>query len=104
MFPLGSRLRDATRFVLASLCLAAPAGCGSHAPSAREAHPLTPCVSGRCAEGYSCRYEHPRDGGAAQESVCRPEVGRCNSNIDCRPNQACVRPTERVGRCTQRPF
>lgn len=87
-----------------SLGLWMAAGCGAFSPKSERAHEPTRCVQGKCAEGYSCHYEHERDGGAGQLSVCRPEVGRCNSNVDCNPSQICFRDTARLGTCGQREY
>ncbi|MEY4510161.1 MAG: hypothetical protein RLZZ450_2283 [Pseudomonadota bacterium] len=93
-----------TRAACWALCFLAIAGCGGLAPPGQRAHEATPCVQGNCAEGYSCHYEHERDGGTAQRSVCRPEVGRCNSSVDCNPSQICFRNTARLGTCGQREY
>jgi len=101
---LSTRLRDVVVLVATSLSLGVGVGCGGHTPGSQQAHPPTPCVHGQCAEGYSCHYEHARDGGTAQLSICRPESGRCNASIDCLPSQVCVRHTERLGVCNRRQF
>jgi hypothetical protein len=95
-------VRDAVVLAATSFFLWAGAACAGHAPSSREAHPLTQCVHGQCAEGYACHYEHAHDAGAAQIPICRPDVGRCNGSTDCAPNQLCVRHTARLGVCSRR--
>lgn len=95
-----ARLYCATRRLLWCSWLAA--GCGVLSPQSQRTREPARCVQGTCSEGYSCHYERERDGGTRQLSVCRPEVGRCNSNADCNPSQLCFRHTARLGTCGQR--